>query len=152
MVPQERFGGMTMSSISRKIKRNKSVKEKLIDYGYGAINHTATKYIIKYVDKKFSPTYWIEHTHGTTDYNEMPKLILYEMKQQLCYFLPLTFGNEKYTKQYERIESILNQTSDYELNTQYVETFKIDLNEIKKDAFEMLKHYFENYTEKTGEN
>lgn len=131
-------------AINKRPEQNRNIEEKLLDYGYGSINHMATNYIIKFVDKKFSPMYWVEHTHGSVDYNEMPKLILYAMKKKLCYFYPLTFRSEKYTTLYEKIEKALNKTSDYKLNTQYIDTFEINLDEIEDDAIKMLKLYFEN--------
>ena len=124
--------------------KNKSFDDVLLEHGYGAINEASTYFIIKYVDKKFIPTYWLEHTYGKTDYNEMPKLILYEMKQQMIYFFPLTFGNEEYTHRYKKMESLLDKMSDYKLNNQYIETFNIDLSEIKKEAFRLLTYYFKN--------
>ena len=130
---------------------SKIQSDELLDYGSGAINILSTKYIVKYVDKFFLSTYWIEHTHGSTDYDEMLKLIRYIVGQQLFCYHPLALGNEKYTKPYNSMRHTLGKTSDYALNIGYIETFEIDLNEIKKDTFEMLKHYIKNYTETKGE-
>ncbi len=129
--------------INRIVERNKKEEEELLDYGYGTINHMATIFIIKYVDKTFSPVYWIEHTHGSIDYNEMPKLILHQMKEQLKIFLPLTLEKETLKKAYIKIDETLNKLPNEKRNDEYIDTHKIDINEINKAIIDIFLQYFQ---------
>lgn len=133
-----------MSSINRKIKRSKikpidEYKGQLIQVGW---NGLATKYITKYVDKNFSPIFWSEQTYGNTDYSEMPKLILHLMKKKLVHFFPIAMENEHCMQSYTNMEQTLSHIPNEKINKEYIETFKINLDEMEKDIFEIFATHF----------
>ncbi len=138
--------------INRRLNRNKSSEEELIDYGYGAINHMATNYILRWVNKGFNPMYWVENNHGKIDYDEMVVLILSMFRSELKMFLPLTFENETYLEIYEKMEKTLEKAVYMKLNTEYIEIHNIDLNIIKEDVVLTLKEYFEKNGKKGEKN
>ena len=109
----------------------------------GVINQLTSKYILKFVDKKFNPIYWTENNHGKIDYDEMGVLVLKIFQEQLKFFIPLTFENELYLQAYEKMEKTLNKLAPTKLNSAYVNTHNIDLKIIKKDVALTLKKYFE---------
>ena len=103
---------------------------------YDNILEMASKYITKYVDSKFHDMYWISgkrRGHGSIDYDEMPKVILHLMREQLFVISPLIMGDEKATKRYEVMKDTLNKIPE-ELNKNYIETHNINIEEIRKDV------------------
>ena len=79
---------------------------------YDSIIEMASKYIIKYIDRKFSTMYWIsggKRGHGKVDYDEMPKIILHLMKEQLFIVVPFIFEDEKNVMMYKMMKDTLNK-------------------------------------------
>jgi hypothetical protein len=109
-------------------------KKQLIHYDN--IIEMATKYIAKYVDTKFNSMYWISgkrRGHGSADYDEMPKIILHIMREQLFVVVPLLFEDEKALNRYEMMKERLNNLPE-KMNTKYIEIHQINIEEIRKDV------------------
>lgn len=134
--------------------KNNTIKniDDLVEYEFGAINQMATIYILRWVNKKFNPIYWIENNHGQMDYDEMGVLVLKIFQEQLKFFIPLTFENEYYLKAYEKIDKVLKKSVSKNLNTEYIEIHDIELKVIRKDVLSTLKNYFKENGEKGEEN
>lgn len=111
---------------------------------YTSITEMASKYIIKYVDRRFSDMYWISggrRGFGSIDYDEMPKLILYLMKKQLFIVFPFILENENNFQMYTMMKDTLNKLPD-KMNTEYINIHNIDIEEIREDVVLTLAHIF----------
>ena len=111
---------------------------------YDSITDMAGKYIIKYVDRRFSPMYWISggrRGHGRIDYDEMPKVILHIMKEQLFIVIPLILEDENAYKNYKQMKAKLNELPE-KINEDYIDTHKINLDEMREDVLLTLFHTF----------
>ncbi len=111
---------------------------------YTSITEMASKYIIKYVDRQFSDMYWLSggrRGHGSIDYDEMPKLILYLMKEQLFIVLPFILEDESNFKMYTMMKDTLSKLPD-KINTEYINIHNIDIEEIRKDIALTLANIF----------
>lgn len=117
-------------------------KDQLIHYD--SITEMASRYIIKYVDNRFDPMYWMfgaKRGHGKVDYDEMPKIILQIMREQLFIVVPFILEDEKTSIMYEMMEKELNKLSK-KLNKEYIEIHQIDIEEIRKDISLTLCYTF----------
>lgn len=113
---------------------NYTNKEQLIPFE--SITEIASKHIIKYVDNRFDPMYWMFGAirgHRKIDYDEMPKIILQLMREQLFIVVPFILEDEKTSIMYEMMEKELNKLSK-KLNKEYIEIHQIDIEEIRKDV------------------
>ncbi|HEO99108.1 MAG TPA: hypothetical protein ENO02_07420 [Epsilonproteobacteria bacterium] len=111
---------------------------------YENITEMASKYIIKYVDKKFSTMYWLSggrKGHGSMDYDEMPKIILHIMRDQLFTVIPFIIEDENTLIIYEMMKKRLNE-QPIKLNKEYIKIHQIDIEEIRKDVLLTLFHIF----------
>ena len=124
----------------------------LMESKFGTINDMATSYILRWVDKKFNPIYWVENNHGSIDYDEMVVLVLTIFKSEIKMFLPLTFENEIYLRAYEEMEKSLDKKELKKLNAEYIDIHEIELSVIRKDTVLILKNYFKEYKKKEKRN
>lgn len=104
----------------------------------------ATTYIIKYVDARFNPMYWQikgRRGHGSIDYDEMPKVILHIMKEQLYITIPFILEEPDSEIMYDIMKEKLCQLPE-KINKNYIDTHNIDIEEIRKDVSLTLFHTF----------
>ena len=151
-----------MSNILKKIEKKNKKSEIISDDEFlkeyekglmdemsnGYISNITTSYIQRWINKDFNPIYWIENNHGKMEYEEMAILVLTIYKSEIKMFLPLTFENDCYLKAYQKMEDALEKKELKKLNTEFIDTYDIDINVIRKDAVMTLKNYFQASKEK----